>query len=115
MPRARNIAGGKVALVASGVLAVLFVVFGGWSFGFSWRSVALLAVAGGLFGAIAAPDLEPAAFRHATLWQMFFAILGGLLIAFFVKAQPVGYAIAVLLGATLGFFARYWTKYIDVP
>ena len=115
MPRIKHIAGWKVALFASAALAVLFVVFGGFSSGYSLRSVTLLAVSGGLLGAIAAPDLEPEAFRHATLWQMSFAILGSILVAFHVKAHPIGYLVAVVIGAVLGYFARYWTKYINLP
>ena len=75
----------------------------------------MLAVAGALLGAIAAPDLEPAAFPHAKAWQIFFATLSCLVVAFHLKVGPGGYAIAALLGVTLGYFARYWTKYIDVP
>jgi hypothetical protein len=114
VPRIEHIAGWKVALFASAVFAMLFVVFGGFSTGYSLRSVGLLALAGALLGAIAAPDLEPKAFRFPKLWQMLFAILGSILIAFTLKVGPIGYAIAVLLGGVSGFFARYWTKYIDV-
>ena len=115
MPRIKPAAGWKVALYASGGFAILFVVFGGFSTGYSLRAVTLLAVAGGLLGAIAAPDLEPAAFRHPTMWQMFFAILSGLVIAFHAGAGPMGYLVAVVVGGLLGYFARYWTRYIDVP
>jgi len=115
MPRIKPTAGWKVALYTSGALAILFVIFGGFSTGYSRRSVTVLALAGALLGAIAAPDLEPAAFRHPAIWQMFFAILGSLLIAFHADAGPLGYLIAVVAGGVLGYFARYWTKYIDVP
>jgi hypothetical protein len=108
-------AGWKVVGLASIAFGVLFVVFGGFSFGYSVRSVLLLGVAGVLLGLIAAPDLEPAAFRSPILWQMFFSILGSLLVAFQVDAPPFGYAIAVVVGALLGYFARYWTKHINVP
>jgi hypothetical protein len=115
VPRAKHIAGWKVALSASAGFAILFVAFGGFSSGYSLRSVMLLAVAGALLGLIAAPDLEPAAFRYPTLWQMFFGIIGSLLVAFHIGAEPKGYFIAVVVGAALGYVARYWTKYIDVP
>jgi hypothetical protein len=115
VPRRERIAGWKVAAFASVAVAILFVVLGGISTGYSLRNVALLALAGGLLGAIAAPDLAPKAFRFPTCWQMSFAILGSVLFAFQVKATPVGYLIAVLVGAILGYFARFWTKFIDVP
>ena len=115
MPRIKHLAGWKVALFASGGFAMLFVAFGVFRAGYSLRSVGLMALAGALLGAIAAPDLEPKAFRFPELWQMFFAIVGSILIAVSLKAGPIGYAIAVVVGGVLGFFARYWTKYIDVP
>lgn len=108
-------AGWKVVLFASGALAILFVIFGGFTSGYSLRAVIALALAGGLLGAIIAPELEPAAFPQPRIWQMVFSILGCLLIAFHVDAGPVGFAIAVVAGGLLGYFARYWTKYIDVP
>jgi hypothetical protein len=112
MPRVKPIAGWKVALFASVALAILFAAFGGLSSGYSLRSVALLAVSGALLGLIAAPDLEPAAFPHAKVWQVFFAILGCLLVAFHLKATPFGYVAAVVVGGVLGYFARHWTKHI---
>ena len=115
MPRTKHIAGWKVALFASVGFAILFVAFGGFSTRYTLRSVGLLALAGALLGAIAAPDLEPKAFRFPKLWQMSFAILGSIFIAIGLKAGPIGYAIAVAVGVVLGYFARYWTKYIDVP
>jgi hypothetical protein len=115
VPRLKHIRGWKIAAFASVGFAILFVVFGGFSTGYSVRSVALLALAGGLLGAIAAPDLAPESFRFPTLWQMSFAIVGCALFAFQVKATPVGYLIAVLVGTALGYFARYWTKFIQVP
>jgi hypothetical protein len=115
MPRREHIAGWKVALFASGGLAIAFAALGGLSTGYSWTKVGLLALAGALLGAIAAPDLEPEAFRHPIAWQVFFATLSSLLVAFHLKVEPFGYFIAALLGAALGYFARYWTKHIDVP
>ena len=115
MPRVKHLAGWKVALLASGGLALLFVVFGGFSSGYSLRSVIVLAIAGAILGLIAAPDLEPAAFRFAVLWQMFFSILGSLVVAFHLNAEPTGYVVAAAVGAVLGYFARFWTKHINVP
>jgi hypothetical protein len=115
MPRREHISGWKVALFASAGLAIVFVALGGLSTGYSWKKVGLLALAGALLGAIAAPDLEPEAFRHPIAWQIFFATLSSLLVAFQLRVEPFGYLIAALIGVALGYFARYWTKYIDVP
>ena len=104
MPRVKHIAGWKVALFASLGFAILFVVIGGFSTGYTPRSVGLLALSGALLGAIAAPDLEPKAFRFPEIWQMFFAIVGSIFVAISLKAGPIGYGIAVVAGGVLGFF-----------
>jgi len=115
VPRSKPAAGWKVALIASVGLAAAFVIFGGLNNGFSRRTVITLALAGALLGAIAAPDFQPESFRRPRLWQIFFAILGCGLVAFHFEAGPMGYALSVLIGVVLGYFARFWTKYIDVP
>lgn len=115
LPRETHTAGWKIAIFSVVFFAVAFVVFGGFPRGWSARSVALLAASGAFLGAIAAPELEPRAFRQPVLWQMFFAILGSLLFAVKVGAGPVGFAIAVLVGGVLGYFARFWVKYITTP
>ena len=115
LPRIKHIAGWKVAAFASVAFAVAFVIFGGFSMGYTLRNVALLATAGALLGAIAAPDLEPKSFLYPELWQVFFAILSSILVPVSRDAGPIGYLIAIVIGAVLGFYARYWTKYIDPP
>jgi len=87
--RSKPIAGWKSALIASAGLAVVLVIFGGLNNGFSKRSIITLAVAG--------------------------ALLGCVLVAFHFEAGPLGYFFAVAAGGALGYFARYWTSYIDVP
>jgi hypothetical protein len=115
VPRSKPAAGWKVALIASAALAAAFVIFGGLNNGFSKRTIITLALAGALLGAIAVPDFQPESFRHPALWQVSFAILGCSLVAFHFDAGPMGYAMAVVIGAVLGYCARFWTKYIDVP
>jgi hypothetical protein len=115
MAREKPAAGWKVALFASGAFAILFVAIGGISTGYSLRNIVVLALVGALLGAIAAPELEPKAFPHAIVWQMFFGILGGLLMAYRSGFGPLGYSLSILGGAAAGYFARYWTPYINPP
>jgi len=96
-------------------MALVFVVFGGINNGFSKRTIITLALAGALLGAIGAPDFQRESFRYPVAWQMAFAILGSVLVAFHFEAGPLGYLAAVAAGGLLGYFARHWTKYIDVP
>ncbi|KGD96059.1 hypothetical protein JL37_09705 [Achromobacter sp. RTa] len=102
-----------IAIVAGFALA--FALLGGLSIGFSAPALALLSVAGALFGAIAAPEIEPRAFRRPVLWQIGFAVAGCLLVAALLGADAEGYGLAVALGLILGFFAPSWIKHLTLP
>jgi hypothetical protein len=115
MPRGPPTKGWKVALITAIVLAVLFVVFGGISHGFSARSVVILGLAGATIGAMLAPDLEPSAFRLPALWQVSCGVAGCLLVALYLRADSTGYGLAVVGGAFLGFTAPWWIKFIQFP
>jgi len=114
MPRTKT-SGLKLALVVAVALALVFVIFGGIAHGYTWRNVALLASAGAVIGAIGAPYIEPQAFRHPTLWQMFFSVLGCVLLAVYLSAGADGYALAIVVGIVIGYLAPYWVKHIQVP
>jgi len=96
-----------------GILATLLVVFHGWTVGSTSRNVLFLVLAGLILGAVAGPEAEPQAFRFPTLWQMFFAVLGCLVVAFAWGSPPEGYALAAVGGALLGYTAPFWIKFIN--
>lgn len=105
----------KVAVAVSLAGAALFAVFGGLGFGYTLQNVTLLGLAGGLFGSVAAPEIEPKAFRHPVLWQVASCVLGFLVCAAILEAGAEGFALAALLGAMAGYWAPSWIKYIQVP
>lgn len=107
--------GWKVALLISACAAVLFVLFGGLAWGYSLRSIAFLAASGAVFGAIGAPHLEPEAFLYPTLWQVFVAVIGCVLIAAYLEAGWEGYVLALAVGLIVGYLAPYWIKHVQVP
>lgn len=114
MPRT-NIFGFKLTVVVATVLALLFVIFGGLTHGYSIRNIVFLASAGAVFGAIGAPYIEPKAFRYPTLWQMFFSVLGCVLLAVYLQVGAEGYALAIVAGIILGSLAPYWVKNFQGP
>ena len=105
----------KAAVFLSVFLALLFVIVGGFSLGYSASNVLFLGGAGAIFGMIGAPELEPEAFRYPRAWQILFAVLGCTLFAFSLNAQAEGIAVAVVVGVVLGYSAPYWVKHIDAP
>jgi hypothetical protein len=112
---AMNTRGLKAAVFLSVFFALIFVIFGGFSSGYSATNVLFLGGAGAIFGMIGAPELEPDAFRYPRLWQVLFAVLGCILLALTLNAQPAGYVLAVEVGAVLGYLAPYWIKHIQAP
>ncbi|MDZ4283469.1 MAG: hypothetical protein U1C04_22245 [Hydrogenophaga sp.] len=107
--------GSKIAMLTSAALATAFVVFGGLAHGFTLNSVVWLALSGAVFGAIAAPEIEPKAFRYPVLWQVCFSSLGGVFVAAHLDAPPMGYVLAATVGVVAGYLAPYWIKHLQVP
>jgi hypothetical protein len=94
------------------ILAVLLIVFRGWKFGYSAKSVFFLGLAGIILGAIAAPECEPKVFPLPALWQVTFAVLGCIIVAFVWEAPPEGYLLAIVGGGVLGYAAPIWVKHL---
>ncbi len=111
----RSASGWTVALGSAAFFGVIFVAFGGISSGYSLDSVFWLSVSGVLLGLVAAPDLEPKAFRLPTLWQIIFCVLGLEVLAFYLRLEPGWHAAAVAAGCLLGCTAKFWTKHINPP
>lgn len=110
MPRRHVFAGWKVVLCLSVALAVLMPLAHGWSVGFEPRSILWLAAAGAAIGVIIAPQIEPEAFRYPLLWQVFFSVLAGVLIAIQQQASMLGFAIAFVGGIVVGLTAKWWAQ-----
>lgn len=105
----------KICGLVSGVLATVFVIFGGVGLGYSIESISWLAAAGAILGAISAPEFQPKAFRYPAIWQISFAILGCTILAGAVSAPLEWYLLAVPVGIGLGYLAPYWIKHIQAP
>lgn len=103
-----------VSLLTFG-FAVVFILFGGLTSGYSLRSVLCLGSAGFFVGAIGAPEIKPKLFRFPTLWQICFSVLGCIFIAAHLEAGALGYSLAAVAGLILGYSAPFWIAHIQVP
>ena len=88
---------------------------GGIGHGYGLRSVVLLAASGLLLGAIAAPELEPQAFRYPAVWQVFFGALAGVALMVARAHSSEAIVAGAVVGGLLGFLAPYWLKHLQVP
>lgn len=107
--------GFKAIAVPAVVCAAVFVLLGGWLDGYALPSVIFLALTGLLLGAMAAPLIEPKAFRYPTLWQVCCATAAGVLFATLLGADADGYLLAIGLGGVLGYLAPVWIKHVTGP
>lgn len=112
---ARLTKGAKLAVGFSLAMAVVFFILGGIAHGFSLKMSLFYFFLGAFLGAVAAPELEPKAFRWPVLWQISFAVIGCLVFAASVSAPLEGYILAGLLGVILGYSAPYWIKHVQGP
>lgn len=103
-----------IAAIVAG-FAAAFVLLGGISVGYSPISILLLAAVGVLFGAVAAPEIEPGLFRHPILWQVSFTVLGCILVAALLGAAFEGYALAAIVGIVAGYLGPYWIRQVRLP
>jgi len=104
-----------IALLVAVACAIGFAIFGGLSHGFTTQNIAGFAAFGATLGAIAAPYIEPKAFKRPIAWQVCCSVIGCLLVALYVHAGPEGYALAVIIGVILGYTAPFWVKHIQAP
>lgn len=103
-----------VSLLTFG-FANIFILFGGLVYGYALRNVLFLGSAGFFLGAIGAPEIEPKLFRFPRLWQIFFSMLGCVLVAVHLQAGALGYSIAVVVGLALGYLAPFWVGHVHLP
>jgi hypothetical protein len=76
------------------------------------RNLPLIALAGLVLGAVAAPELEPKLFPAPAAWQAAFGAAGGGLLALGAGAAAGMVFAGVMTGAVFGALARYWIRYI---
>lgn len=106
---------GVVALTG-GFFASVFVLIGGIGGGRHSSHTVLFHAAAGLFiGAIAAPELQPKAFRFPAIWQASFGGVAGVTLAASMETSLEALVAGAMIGALLGFLAPYWNNHIDVP
>ena len=105
----------KLALIVSLIFAVIGIVFGGLTYGFTFRTVIVYGLFGALLGAISAPELEPKYFQYPMIWQVISSIMGCLLFAYGIHASSEGYVLALLVGGFLGYTAHFWVKHVVFP
>ncbi|MFL0811435.1 MAG: hypothetical protein K6L76_13535 [Agarilytica sp.] len=98
-------------LFFSGVFSLTSVIF---YFG-DWKRLMIVAFAGVFVGLVAAPELEPKAFKMAWAWQLVSGAIAGVFIASVFSNDPQVLIASSIICAFIGTTAKYWINHVQVP
>jgi uncharacterized membrane protein len=105
----------KVAALSGIGFAVVFSAFSlAFYFG-DWHRVTFVFFTGLFFGFVAAPEIEPKAFKNAAFFQISSGSLSGLLVALAFQLDVQAVLLGALIGGLLGWSAPLWAKHVPIP
>lgn len=80
-----------------------------------WHRLAFVSSAGIFVGVVAAPSIEPRAFKIAWAYELGFGCLAGAVLGWVLGASVEIMGIGALGGAMLGYFVPYWVNHVHIP
>ena len=98
-------------LCFAGLSSVLSLIF---FFG-DWLRLLAVAVVGVFLGLLAAPSIEPKAFKHAWAYELLSGAMAGALIGLIFIGSGEAVGVGALIGGSLGYTAPYWVKHAPLP
>jgi hypothetical protein len=110
-----NVKALKVSLLCSLSLATLFGLMSLVLYFGEWGRLVLVTLFGVFIGLVAAPELEPKAFKKAWVLQLGSAVIVGLLVGLIFDLNNENIVAAILIAGFIGWAAPYWIKYVPIP
>ncbi|MCU7960819.1 MAG: hypothetical protein KZQ58_12665 [gamma proteobacterium symbiont of Bathyaustriella thionipta] len=111
----RNTTALKISAFCSLGLAFVFGLFSLVFYYADWHRLLLVSLLGFFLGLMAAPELQPKAFKRAGLLQVSSGFSAGMVFGYWFQLQPETIWLAALSGAFLGWLAPLWIKYLSIP
>ncbi len=105
----------KVTAISSIGFALVFAVFSLVLYYGNWERLVFVICTGLFVGLIAAPEIEPKAFKMPWLFQISSGAISGLLLALGFQLSAEATLFAALLGGLLGWSAPIWVKHVPIP
>jgi hypothetical protein len=105
----------KVSAICSFGFALLFAAFSLVFYFGDWPRLGFVFFTGLFVGLVAAPEIEPKAFKRAWLFQLGSGVASGVLVtlAFHLSAEAI--TLGALIGGLLGWSAPFWAKHVPIP
>lgn len=105
----------KVAVFSGIGFAIVFAAFSLVFYFGDWHRLAFVFFTGLFLGLVAAPEIEPKAFKNAALFQISSGAISGLMVAIAFQLGTEAVLLGGLIGALLGWSAPVWAKHVPIP
>ena len=105
----------KVSLICCLGFAITFSLFSLLFYFGDWTRFLVVTLFGFFIGLIAAPEIEPKAFKMAWLVQLVNGLFAGGIIGWFFQLTPENITVTIIIGGFLGWLAAYWIKHVSIP
>ncbi|MDX1491739.1 MAG: hypothetical protein R3332_10655 [Pseudohongiellaceae bacterium] len=104
------------------VISISVLLFAGFASALSlifffgdWARLLSVAVVGLFLGLLAAPSIEPKAFKYAWAYELSSGAMAGALIGLIFVGSGESVILGALVGGVLGYTAPYWIKHAPIP
>jgi len=105
----------KISIICSVGLASLFAIFSlVFHFG-DWQRLTLVFLLGAFIGLVAAPEIEPKAFKNAWIFQSLSGIFSGGIVSLLMGLNLENSIAVMFIGGILGWSTPFWARYVQVP
>lgn len=96
----------KIALISSFVFSFLFALFSVVFYFGDWTRLTVVSFLGFFTGLIAAPEIDPKAFKSPRLLQLLSGLVAGLITGLLFDLNPINLILTTLVGGLSGWSAR---------
>lgn len=105
----------KGATLCGFITSLLFFIISLAFYFADWERLIFVTVLGFCLGWIAAPEIEPKAFKNPSLFQLLSGTVSGGLMGWILSSDPISISIGFVLGGLFGWVAPFWLKHIPIP
>jgi len=105
----------RISLISSFGFALVFFLFTLPFYFGDWKRILIVTLLGLFIGFVAAPEIEPKAFKTAWLVQLIGGLFTGGILGWLFLASPEKIGVSIICGGVLGWLAPFWVKHVQIP